>query len=188
MKFDGEWKEALGCPERSGTWLIWGNSGNGKTRFALQLCKYLCRFGRVAYDSLEEGVSESLRKALSETYMQEVNKQIIILDRESIDNLFDRLEKSKSPDIICIDSLQYTGMGYNDYKVMKERFPHKLFIFISHAEGQHPEGRVAKKVRFDSNIKIYVQNYRADAVSRYGGGAPYIVWKEGYEQLNSEEI
>lgn len=49
-------------------------------------------------------------------------------------------------------------------------------------------GRVAKKVRFDSNIKIFVQGYRAEPVSRYGGGEPYIIWKEGYEKFSMENI
>lgn len=46
--FKGEWKEAFGEPERTGVWFIWGNSGNGKSSFVMQLCKYLCEFERVA--------------------------------------------------------------------------------------------------------------------------------------------
>ncbi|MGL5912561.1 MAG: ATP-dependent serine protease, partial [Bacteroidales bacterium] len=42
LAFDGEWLASFGTPELSGCWLIWGGSGNGKTRFVLQLCKYLC--------------------------------------------------------------------------------------------------------------------------------------------------
>lgn len=182
LPFDGEWKEAIGCPEMTGSWIIWGNSGNGKTRFALQLCKYLCRFGRVAYDSLEEGVSASLMKALQETSMMDVRRRFVVLDKEPIDQLMERLSKGKSPDVVCIDSLQYTGMSYEQYKALKERFPKKLFIWISHAEGVLPEGRVAKKVRFDSNVKVFVRAYRAEPVSRYGGGKPYIVWEEGYRK------
>lgn len=182
LPFDGEWKEAIGCPEMTGSWIIWGNSGNGKTRFALQLCKYLCRFGRVAYDSLEEGVSASLMKALQETSMMDVRRRFVVLDKEPIDQLMERLSKGKSPDVVCVDSLQYTGMSYEQYKALKERFPKKLFIWISHAEGAQPEGRVAKKVRFDSNVKVFVQAYRAEPVSRYGGGKPYIVWEEGYRK------
>ena len=166
----------------TGSWIIWGNSGNGKTRFALQLCKYLCQFGRVAYDSLEEGVSASLMKALQETSMMDVRRRFVVLDKEPIDQLMERLSKGKSPDVVCVDSLQYTGMSYEQYKALKERFPKKLFIWISHAEGAQPEGRVAKKVRFDSNVKVFVQAYRAEPVSRYGGGKPYIVWEEGYRK------
>lgn len=188
IPFEGEWEASFGRPELTGTWLIWGNSGNGKTRFALQLCKYLCNFGRVAFNSLEEGVSESLRRAMLGTNMMEVRRRFIVLDKEPIEELTKRLELQKSPDIICIDSLQYSGINYEQYKQLKERFPRKLFIYISHADGKHPEGRVARKVRFDSNIKIFVQGYRADPVSRYGGGEPYIIWKEGYEQFNVENI
>ena len=43
MDFKGPWYDAFGTPERRGVWIIWGNSGSGKTSFALQLCKYLCR-------------------------------------------------------------------------------------------------------------------------------------------------
>ena len=182
LPFEGEWKDAIGCPELPGSWIVWGNSGNGKTRFALQLCKYLCQFGRVAYDSLEEGVSVSLVKAIKETHMMEVRKKFVVLDKEPIDQLTERLEKPKSPDIVCVDSLQYTGMSYEQYKALKERFPKKLFIWISHADGTLPEGRVAKKVRFDSNVKVFVQAYRAEPVSRYGGGKPYIIWEEGYRK------
>ena len=49
MDFDGSWYNAFGTPERRGVWIIWGNSGSGKTSFALQLCKYLCRFGRLPH-------------------------------------------------------------------------------------------------------------------------------------------
>lgn len=182
LPFEGEWKDSIGCPELTGSWIVWGNSGNGKTRFALQLCKYLCQFGRVAYDSLEEGVSVSLVKAIKETNMMEVRRKFVVLDKEPIDQLTERLEKPKSPDIVCVDSLQYTGMSYEQYKALKERFPKKLFIWISHADGTLPEGRVAKKVRFDSNVKVFVQAYRAEPVSRYGGGKPYIIWEEGYRK------
>ena len=112
LPFDGEWLAALGCPELTGSWIVWGNSGNGKTRFALQLCKYLCNFGRVAYNSLEEGVSASLMKALQETNMMEARRKFIVLDKEPIGELVKRLKQQKSPNIICIDSLQYGLLEY----------------------------------------------------------------------------
>ena len=36
--FEGKWKAAFGTTERVGVWFIWGNSGNGKTSFVMQLC------------------------------------------------------------------------------------------------------------------------------------------------------
>ena len=45
--FEGEWRDAFDTPERMGVWLIWGNSGNGKSTFAMKLCNYLCQFCRL---------------------------------------------------------------------------------------------------------------------------------------------
>lgn len=182
MDFDGEFEALMGKPERQGTWIIWGNSGNGKTRFALQLAKYLTRFGRVAYNSLEEGLSLSMRKAITELGLRECNGKLLFIDKEDITELQTRLSRPKSPEIIIIDSLQYTGLDYRAYKSLKNEFYRKLFIFISHADGKDPAGRTAKSIRFDANVKIYVEGFRAFAVSRYGGGHPYTIWDIGAQK------
>ena len=64
LKLTGAWADAFGEPERIGVWFIWGNSGNGKSSFVMQLCKELAKFGRVAYDSLEEGASLTMQNTL----------------------------------------------------------------------------------------------------------------------------
>ena len=179
MKFEGVWHEAIGNPELRGAWLIWGNSANGKTRFTLQLCKYLTRFGRVAYDSLEEGASRSMQDAFRDLNMAEVSRRLILLDQEPVADLKERLRKRRSPEIIVIDSIQYSGMNYKDYIRLKDEFKNKLFILISHADGKHPQGRVAKSIRYDSFVKIWVEGYAAFPQSRYGGGTPYIIWEQG---------
>ena len=180
MEFEGDWFNLIGKAQKTGTWLIWGNSGNGKTRFALQLAKYLCQFGRVAYDSLEEGASLSMKKAFIETGMQDVKRRIVLLDKEPIPELTERLEKRKSPDIIILDTVQYSGMNYKQYQLLVDRFRNKLFILLSHAEGKHPAGRVAKSIRYDASAKINIEGYKAFVTSRYGGnGEPYVIWEKG---------
>ncbi len=178
MPFDGSWRDHVGQPERTGSWLIWGPSGNGKTGYALQLAKYLTSFGRVAYNSLEEGISESLKRAVRIHGLVGV-KRIVLLDREPVAELCERLRRHKSPDIVIIDSLQYSGLNYRDYKALRDEFRRKLFIFISHADGREPAGRTARSMRYDANVKIYVEGYKAYAVSRYGGGEPYTIWQQG---------
>ena len=56
--FEGKWREAFETPERTGVWFIWGASGNGKTSFVMQLCKELCKYDRVAFNSLEPHCAE----------------------------------------------------------------------------------------------------------------------------------
>jgi adenylate kinase family enzyme len=234
MEFEGRWEASFGCPEMSGCWLVWGESGSGKTTFAMQLCRYLTRFGRVAYNSLEEGMSESLRSTVAAAGMEDCSRRFIILDREPIvdrlfvskwfikkvkeflerlvhDNLssqavaqvirliesrrpkpskdpeclWDRLERKKSPDIVVIDSIQYAGLDKNTAKELTERFPRKLFIFVSHADGKNPAGRPANAIRFHANVKLWVEGYRIPApVSRFKNGecAPFTVWTEGAER------
>ena len=38
--FEGKWEAAFGHPDRTGVWIIWGESGNGKSSFVMQLAKY----------------------------------------------------------------------------------------------------------------------------------------------------
>lgn len=187
MDFTGVWLSAFGKPERTGSWLIWGHSGNGKTSFALQLAKYLTRFGKVAYDSLEEGARLSMQRALLDINMKEVKDKIILLDREPVNELVERLKRRKSPDIVIIDSLQYTGMSLPEYKKLKSMFADKLFIFISHAEGMSPSGRTAKSILYDADVKIRIEGYRAILVSRAGNTKNYFtIWNDGATQYWGE--
>lgn len=169
MDFDGAWRDAFGTPERRGVWIIWGNSGSGKTTFALQLCKYLCRFGRVAYDSLEEGACLTMQNAIRRVGMMEVNRRFLLIDNEDPERLSARLSRQKSPDIVVVDSFQYTRMTYRQYIDFKERHRRKLIIFISHADGQMPSGRAAKGVMYDASLKIYVEGFRAFSKGRFVG-------------------
>jgi hypothetical protein len=185
LPFTGAWFDSFGTPELSGCWLIWGNSGNGKTRFTLQLCKCLAQFGRVAYNSLEEGLSLSFQNAIKAVGMQDVARRFVMLDKEPIDELRARLGGQKSPDIIVIDSVQYSGLDKISAKALVDAFPRKLFIFVSHADGKSPDGRAAKAIRFHAGVKLWVEGYRIPApVSRFKEGecAPFTIWEEGAEK------
>lgn len=180
-EFTGPWLSSIGRPARSGVWIIWGASGNGKSSFVMQLAKYLCRFSRVIYDSLEESTGLSLQMSLRRHKMDEVRRRLVILDREPMEQLEERLARRGSPGVVIIDSFQYSDLTYPAYKAFKERNARKLLIFISHAEGQHPAGRTAKKVEYDADVKIMVSCFKAWCKSRFmeQPGEPYVIWEEG---------
>ena len=183
LPFGGVWLDAIGTPELTGSWLIWGRSANGKTHFALQLAKYLSNFALVAYDSLEEGLSLSMQHSISEVGMCDKSRRnFILLDKEPIADLMKRLKRQRSPKVVIIDSLQYTGLSYPDYRLLRDTFRNKLFIFVSHAEGCEPKGNVAKSIKYDAFVKIHVEGYRAIPQSRYGGSSHYIIWEQGAQQ------
>ena len=128
--FKGEWADAFGAPEQCGVWFIWGRSGSGKTSFTMKLCKELAKYGKVAYNSLEEGFSLTMKNALMKAGMQDVARKFILIS-ERMEDLDARLKKRKSPDIVVIDSFQYTQMSLKEYMDFKARHRNKLLIFIS---------------------------------------------------------
>lgn len=179
MPFEGKWEKSFGIPERSGVWIIYGMSGNGKTNFALQLAKYLTSFGKVLYDTLEEGARKSFQISVKRAAMRSVARNFKILNREHLEELKERLRAHKSSHIIFIDSIQYSGLKRSDYIELKEEFEDKLFIFISHADGKNPKGALADFVRYDADVKIRIEGYKAFPTSRYGGNEEFIIWQQG---------
>ncbi len=178
--FEDEWRDAFECPERSGVWFVWGNSGNGKTTFVLELVKYLASFTKIAYNSLEEQSAHSMQKAFRNVGMQAVAKKVILIEGETIEELSERLSKKHSPDVVIIDSFQYCQLNYRSYIEIKKKFSKKLLIFISHADGKQPAGRAAKSVMFDATLKIWVEGYKAFSKGRYiGSKGDYTIWHEG---------
>lgn len=181
-EFDGAFKESFGNVEQNAIWFIWGQSGNGKTRFTLQLCKYLTKFDKVDYDSLEEGACESMSLALKETSMEEVEGKFRLLDVMPFEEFVSRLSGKKTAGFGVVDSVQYAGFDYNRYKEVKEVLKKKSLIFISHADGNNPRQATAVSIRYDAGIKIHVVGYVAKVVSRYGGNKPFIIWEDGARQ------
>ena len=186
--FEGALREAFGQPEQNGVWFIWGRSGNGKTSFVLQLCKELTRYGKVAYDSLEEGDSLTMQNALMRVGMGDVGRRFILLN-ESLKELDTRLKRRRSPDIVVVDSFQYAHIDLKQYEEFIEQHKNKLIIFVSQADGLKPWGRTAQSAMYSASLKIWVEGYRAISKGRYRGNLGYYtIWEEkadeywGYEK------
>lgn len=180
--FEGALQEAFGQPEQNGVWFIWGRSGNGKTSFVLQLCKELSRYGKVAYDSLEEGDSLTMQNALMRVGMGDVGRRFILLN-ESLKELDTRLKRRRSPDIVVVDSFQYAHIDLKQYEEFIDQHKNKLIIFVSQADGLKPWGRTAQSAMYSASLKIWVEGYRAISKGRYRGNLGYYtIWAEKAEE------
>ena len=180
LPFEGKWADAFGQPERTGIWFVWGNSGNGKTSFVMQLCKELCKYGRVVYDSLEEGDSLTVQESFIRHGITAANRRLQLLNCEPLAELSERMAGRKSPDFYVIDSFQYAQISYREYIKFKEAHRDKLVIFTSHADGRNPAGRAARSVMYDSTLKVWVEGYRAFSKGRFiGATGEFVVWDEG---------
>lgn len=192
--FTGEWLATIGKPELRGAWIIFGESGSGKTHFALQLLAYLSQFvDRVAYDTIEQGYSLSFQNSWNDANMGELGNKVIILDKEQIPALRERLRKRKSPQIVVIDSITaLVGFTRVTFASLIEEFPNKLFIFIAHEEGGKPYPGVARHVRKLSEVKMRVEGFKVFTTTRFanseGGGAEFVIWPEGAARYYAQII
>ena len=195
VPFEGEWLAAIGRPELRGSWLVFGQSGSGKTTFALQLARYLSRFARVAYNTLEQGLSLSFQSAWIRAGMEEAGSAIVVLDKEPLPQLRQRLAKRRSPQVVIIDSLTaLPGFTRKDYLSLVGGFPDKLFVFLAHERKGLPDPAIAETVRRLSEVKIYVEGFRAHISSRYAcpergeGVSDYIIWRQGADEYHLQNI
>lgn len=181
MQFEGEFLDLIGKPELSGCWFIQGGTGNGKTTFTMKLCRYLSNFATIGYNSLEEGVSQALKKQLRKHNMKELGSRFKVWHKIEIPDLIAKLKQPKSPQVIVIDTVQYAFASLREIKAMIDSFPNKLFIIISHEHGKTPEGTVAVRLKQLAGVKIRIIAFVAFCMSRYlenSAGKPYVIWEE----------
>lgn len=193
MKFEtipfepGPFYDLLGHPEKRGVWLVWGQSQNGKTSFIMQLMKELSKHGKVLFDSLEESFGQTLQNSIVREGLQN-HKNILLLRKESMEDLSVRLSMRRSPDFVLIDSFQYTGFSFKEYKRFTEKHADKLIIFTSQADGKLPKGRTADSVRYDVDQKLFVRGFRAISLGRFKGPTcRYTIYEKGEKEFYGDE-
>ena len=186
-EFTGDWQASIGNPAKSGVWIIWGASGNGKSSFVMQLGKELCKYGLVLYLSYEEGVNQTFQRRVEYLKMNEVQGKFRVVVDETYEELIDRLKRPKSPKFIIVDSYQVSEWEYPDAVALMKRFPKKCFIWISQEKKSQPMGGGAIRLRYICDMKIRVVGYKAYCQGRAIGeaGSYYVVWEEGIIQTSN---
>lgn len=194
LPLTGRFKNTLGNIPYHFMALIYGDSGNGKTECCIQLAKDLTEFGKVAWLSYEQGHGYDLQTAVNRNKMEDVSGNFLIIDPVSdlppnttfLQDLDKYLAKRNSPEFIFIDSVDYTRFDFADYETLKTKYGHrKTFIWISHANGNKPQKRVATQILYDGGIGIYVKNFIATVIkNRFGGFADYIIYDKMARERN----
>lgn len=191
---EGSFKNHLGDIPAHFMMIVFGNSGNGKTEYDIQLAKYFTQFGKVLWLSYEQGHGYDLQKAVNRNNMQEVSGDFLITDPTAdlpkgvtfIQDLDQYLSKRNSPDFIFIDSLDYTGFGFEEYDLLKRKFgKKKTFVFISHAKGKSPMKRIGEQIHYDGGIAVFIKDFIAYVVkNRFGGTEPHVIYEQAARERN----
>lgn len=193
IKFDtirlgGGWNECVGEIETTGIWFIWGNSGNGKTSAVVSLCKELSAFGKVLYNSREEGVSLTMQNTLRRYGMGELGSRFQLANM-SLQELDEKISQQRSPKFVVLDSFQFMGLTYKDFRAFCEKHKNKMLIFVSRTRGRQPEGRAAISAMYDASCKIWVEGYKAFSKGRFvGASGEMTIWDEGAKKYWSDPI
>lgn len=193
IKFDtvrlgGGWNECVGEIETTGIWFIWGNSGNGKTSAVVSLCKELSAFGKVLYNSREEGVSLTMQNTLRRYGMGELGSRFQLANM-SLSELDEKISQQRSPKFVVLDSFQFMGLTYKDFRTFCEKHKNKMLIFVSRTRGRQPEGRAAISAMYDASCKIWVEGYKAFSKGRFvGTTGEMTIWDEGAKKYWSDPI
>lgn len=193
IKFDtirlgGGWDECVGEIETTGIWFIWGNSGNGKTSAVVSLCKELSAFGKVLYNSREEGVSLTMQNTLRRYGMGELGSRFQLANM-SLQELDEKISQQRSPKFVVLDSFQFMGLTYKDFRAFCEKHKNKMLIFVSRTRGRQPEGRAAISAMYDASCKIWVEGYKAFSKERFvGTTGEMTIWDEGAKKYWSDPI
>lgn len=190
---DPQWQGILGHLPQGFVGSIHGKSGQGKTEFCVRLAKLLCRFGKAAWLSYEQGHGYDLQRAIIRNRIADVAGAFIPLDPNQkrkpglsmYEELDQYLSRRGSPQYVFIDSLDYLELDFEQYKHLKLKHAKKGIIFINHEKGNEPKTAIGQRIAYDGTFTIQVKNYIASPVkSRVGGIAEYIIWEERARELN----
>ena len=185
LPFTGVWYDSFGCPARDCKWFIYAKSGSGKTSFMIQLAAYMANFyKKVGYVSIEEGISESFKKAVrrADNAEKENYNRIYLYDRATLDELIQEIETRKTVKFWIIDSIDSLQMTPQDIikitTICKKQC--KGLALVGFSDGKNPKTPAGVFCKYDADIKLIVDRFVIDDCnSRYGGNRqPFVINEE----------
>jgi len=179
LGIEGEWLALFGHLSDPFTMLVFGHPKNGKTTLLMMFCKYLTRFGKVWYNSIEEGDSSTIQDAFNRVNMGELEEGKFMLgDRYFFSHMMEKLARPNSGRFVVIDSRDYINLTSLQWKKLTTTFPHKSFILVCWEKAGKPSGKFAQDIQYMVDVVVNVKNFRAKAVGRFGGGKEFVIWKK----------
>jgi hypothetical protein len=177
LAMEGQWLNTFGALSDPFTMLVFGHPKNGKTSFMMMFAKYLTNFGKVFYNSIEEGDSKTIQDAFVRNRMDEIpDGKFMLGDRYFFADMMEKLAKPNSGRFVFIDSRDFINLTCQQFKKLKATFKHKSFIIVCWETAGKPSGKFAKDIEFIVDVVVHVSNFKAYPRSRFGGNQEFVIW------------
>jgi outer membrane lipoprotein SlyB len=152
-----EFHKVLGNPTGNFRMMIYGENYNGKSTYAVKLADFLSKnFGRVLFNSSEEGLSTSLQNKAKEL----TSNMLDFSFYKTYNELIKYLKKSDTlkPRFVVIDSVNDMGMSIDDLKELIALDTQRAIIYVMQAtKGGTFKGQ--NDFAHEADIKIKIENY-----------------------------
>lgn len=155
LGFTGEWNELMGTPEESFSVMIYGQSGHGKSTFAISFAEYLANnFGPVLFNSAEEGISLTLQDKLKNLRSDD----LFISHHKDFHSIKKYLKRSDCKFII-LDSVNHMNLTPDNIEELRKMNKTRGFISI-HQVTKSGDFKGNNQFLHNCDVEIIVENYK----------------------------
>jgi hypothetical protein len=155
--------------------LVWGDSGSGKTTFALSWLKDLSRFGSVGFINSETSLSQE--SPIFRLVQQTQTLEIPLIAASSPDVLKSIMARDMFQ-FVVIDSISRLGLSPNDLLQLRNTHPNRTIIGLMEANKDGASFKGANDWKHHANLMIKAEKVSNEAGVRYG--SKYTVEKSQY--------
>lgn len=183
--FDGKFKDLIGIPEVGFNIIIFGKPKAGKSTFCMYFAQYLSRFGKVLYNSTEEGPGVALQKRAARCNVK--SKKVLFTRICDYETLVELLDRRASPKFIFIDSVQKMSLTIKQFDELKDRYPKKSFILILQSK-RNGDFKGTQSWVHDTDVKISVDSGIASSQGRFNSNGKYRIFDDPVITFHKKSI
>lgn len=154
LQFSGKWKELMGTPEERFSVMIYGQSGQGKSTFAINFAEYLSNnFGTVLFNSAEEGISLTLQDKL-----KNLKSTDLFISHHKDFNSMKKHLKTSTCKFVVLDSVNHMNLTPENVEELRNMDKTRGFISI-HQVTKTGDFKGDNKFLHNCDVEIVVDNY-----------------------------
>lgn len=154
LQFEGNWKDLMGTPQEQFSMMIYGQSGQGKSTFAINFSEYLANnFGAVLYNSAEEGINLTLQDK-----MKNLKSDDLFISHQKDFNSMKKYLKNSQCKFVVLDSVNHMNLTPENVEELRAMDKTRGFISI-HQVTKTGEFKGDNKFLHNCDIEIVVDKY-----------------------------